>query len=129
LNDEDFRRLREQVRALPPQTLLAAAAVCDGHSIFKPQTFLDAGLPPPVVEHLTRRYRSDGTPKGTLFVNGVAVEELCGCYGLEVLRFLAHALDVPYRHALGRGFEAQNIRTALEQVLRPRCQPQVPESS
>ena len=119
MNDKDYARLVQQVRQLSPQVLLAVAARCDGHSIFEPRAFLEAGLPSPVVEYLTRRYRSDGSLKGTLFVNGAAVKELTGVYGLEVLRFLAHALGVSYRPAMGRGFEAQNIRSALQAHLAP----------
>jgi len=58
-----FTRLATQLSRCDPQTLLRAASRCDGHTIFKPEGFLDAGLPKEVVEHLTRRHASDRTPK------------------------------------------------------------------
>ncbi len=102
-------------KACSSEVILRAASLCDGHSILKPEAFIDAGFPQVVVEHMTRKYRSDGSPKGTLFVGGQPVKELTGIYGLEMLRFLAGALGVEYRDAIGRGFEAQNIQIALKQ--------------
>ena len=114
-----LNRLIEQVRACDPATLLRVAGHCDGHTIFKPELFTESGLPAEVVQHFTRAYKSDGSPKGTIFVDGRPVKELSGVYGLEVLRFIAFALDVEYRQAMGRGFEAQNILIALRQKLAP----------
>lgn len=115
MKKKDYALIIEQVKALPPEIILAAANICDGHSIFDPKAFITAGLPETVVAHLTREYQSDGSPKGTLFVHGQAVKALTGVYGLEMLRFLASVLNVEYRGALGRGFEAQNILAALHQ--------------
>jgi hypothetical protein len=70
-----------------------------------------------VVKHLARVHRSDGTPKGAIFVRGQPVKRLEGVYGLELLRFLADALDVQYTHAFGRGTEAARIRQALHEHL------------
>lgn len=115
MNAKQHRRLADLIRQCDPAVLLRAAGLCDGHSIMAPNAFLDAGLPAAVVDHLTRSYKSDGSPKGTIFVAGQPVKELCGVYGLDVLRFLAQSLGVEYRSAIGRGFEAQNIQTALHQ--------------
>lgn len=111
------QRLRERVRATKPAVLMRAADLCDGHTIFTPQAFLDAGLPGDVVEHLTRTHASDGSPKGTVFVSGRAVTELRGVYGLDVLRFLAAALEVEYPDCLGRGTEARMIQAAIKSHL------------
>ncbi len=100
---------------MPPGGDLRAASLCNGHSILKPEAFTDAGLPAAVVEHMTRKYKSDGSPKGTLFVNGQPVKELTGVYGLQMLRFLAVALGVEYHETIGRGSEARNIQAALKQ--------------
>ena len=120
MKQKDYKKLIEQVRSLPGETILAAASRCDGHTIFKPEAFLDAGLPKEVVDHLTHTHGSDGSPKGTIFVKGEPVKELAGVYGLDMLRFLADALGVEYRRAMGRGFEAQNIHAALRQHFATR---------
>jgi len=113
----DYQQLADAMRRCGPEVILRAAGRCDGHSILKPEALADAGLPPAVVEHLTTTHRSDGTPKGTIFVAGQPVAELRGVYGLDALRFLAAALGVEYRDAIGRGFEAQNIQAALRRHL------------
>lgn len=110
-----YQRICELIRACPPEVIHRAASRCDGHSIFLPQAFLDDGLPQEVVSYLTRSHRSDGTPKGTIFVEGQPVKDLEGIYGLDLLRLLAEALNITYRSAIGRGFEAQNIQSALRQ--------------
>ena len=115
MNRREFQKLADAVRQCRPEVSLRAAERCDGHSILKPEALADAGSPLAVVEHLTTTHRSDGTPKGTIFIEGQPVEELKGVHGLDVLRFLARALGVEYRDAIGRGFEAPNIRAALRQ--------------
>jgi len=113
VTQKQYRRLADLARSMPPGAIRAAADLCDGHGIVRPEALVDAGLPVEVVAHLTRTHRSDGSPKGTLFVDGRPVESLTGVYGLDALRFLAAALGVEYRDAIGRGFEAQNIKAAL----------------
>ena len=125
MTKREIERLVQLVQQAGPETILRAAGLCDGHSILKPQPFIEAGLPQEVVAHLTRTYRSDGSPKGTIFVQGRPVAELEGVYGLDLLRFLATALGVEYRQALGRGFEAQNIRHALKLHFDPPSRPQL----
>jgi hypothetical protein len=107
----------EQIRNLPPEVILKAASRCDGHTIFKPEAFTNDGLPEDVVSYITHTYKSDGSPKGTIFVDGQAVKDLKGVYGLDLLRLLASVLNVTYQSAIGRGFEAQNIQHALRQQL------------
>jgi len=124
MSKRNSARLAGLVKQCSPEAILRAASLCDGHTIFVPKAFIDAGLPPEVVEHLTTSHTSDGSPKGTIFVGGRAVPELRGVYGLDVLRFLAHALDVDYPRALGRGTEAANIRSALHRHFG--CTPNSP---
>ena len=76
-----------------------------------------------MTRHLTRTYKSDGSPKGSIFVDGKSVKSLEGIYGLDALRFFASALDVKYKDAIGRGFEASNIHVAL----RPHFAATTPE--
>jgi hypothetical protein len=103
-----------RIRGLPSEVILNVASLCDGHSILAPQAFLDAGLPKEFVDQVTTTHRSDtSSPKSTIFVGGKAVEELRGVYGLQMLRTLAHVLDIQYRDCIGRGFEASNIKEAI----------------
>jgi hypothetical protein len=110
-----YRKLVDLARALPGDTVLAAASRCDGHTIFKPEAFLADGLPKEIVDHVTRSHGSDGSPKGTIFVEGQPVHELTGVYGLDLLKFLAGALAAPYERKIGRGSQAQAIQSALRQ--------------
>jgi hypothetical protein len=126
MRKRDYARLIELTKQCGPEAILRAASLCDGHSILKPQALVDAGLPADVVADLTSTYKSDGSPKGTLFLNGLAVKQLTGVYGLNALRFLAAALGVEYRDAIGRGFEAQNIRAALHQHFKSAGAPPPP---
>src|SRR4051794_16391597 len=119
MRKREYARLVDSTKQCSPEAILRAASLCDGHSILKPDALVAAGLPADVVEHLTTRYESDGSPKGTIFVGGRAVRRLTGVYGLDALRFMAAALGVEYRDAIGRGFEAQNIRAALHSHLKP----------
>lgn len=124
MSKRNVARLAGLVKQCGPEAILRAASLCDGHTIFVPKAFVDAGLPTEVVEHLTTSHASDGSPKGTIFVSGRAVQELRGVYGLDLLRFLALALGVDYPRALGRGTEAANIRDALRQhLVRPPSSP------
>ena len=112
-----YARIVQLIRDCSPEVILRAASRCDGHSIFKPEAFIDAGLPVDVVSYMTHTYKSDGSPKGTIFVNGEPVKDLQGVYGLDLLRLLADARGITYRSAMGRGFEAQNIQSALKLQL------------
>ena len=118
MSRKETERIIALVRQCDPEAILRAASLCDGHTIFAPEAFTEAGLPAEVVAHMTITYHSDGTPKGTISVKGQAVKELTGVYGLDLLRLLAQALGVTYARAIGRGFEAGNIQTALHQHFK-----------
>jgi hypothetical protein len=117
MENQTHARIVELIRRLDPTVVLKAAGLCDGHSIIDPQAFLDAGLPFDVVRHATTTHRSDGSPKGTLYVQGQPVESLDGVYGLDMLELLAGALGVKYPSCLGRGFQASAIREVLRRHL------------
>ena len=110
----DYQKLVALIRQTDPQIILRVAGRCDGHTIFKPEAFTDLGLAPEIVEAFTHTHKSDGSPKGSIFVGGQAVQSLKGVYGLDLLEFLAQALDVKYRGCLGRGFQAAAIQQALQ---------------
>ncbi len=115
MTKHQYQQIIALVKSASPEVILRAASHCDGHTILDPKAFTEAGLPPEVADHLTTIHRSDGSPKGTIFVDGHATKELSGVYGLDALRFFANALGVEYRRAFGRGTEAANIRSALRQ--------------
>jgi hypothetical protein len=115
MSNKTWERSAAIVRTLPGAVILKAAGHCGGHNILDPKAFLEAGIPSDVVTHLTRTHKSDGSPKGSIFVRGHAVKSLEGIYGLDALRFFASALDVKYKDAIGRGFEASNIHVALRE--------------
>jgi hypothetical protein len=107
------------IRGLDADVILRVAGMCDGHGILDPQALIEAGLPEPVVRQHTRTLRSDGTLKGSLFVNGRAVQRLRGVYGLTLLMSLADTLDVAYPERIGRGSQAGVIQSALHRHLTP----------
>jgi hypothetical protein len=45
----------------------AAAPASADHGILDPKAFTDAGITDDVVKYLTRTYKSDGTPQGSIF--------------------------------------------------------------
>ena len=118
-------RLVELVKQCGPEVILRVASICDGHTIFVPKVFVDAGLPAEIVEHLTTTHRSGGAPQSTLFVQGRTTPELRGVYGLDLLRFLADALSIEYQQPMGRGLEARKIHAALLRQLAPPAEPVV----
>jgi len=119
MSNADYARACELVRSLPAETVLKIAGMCDGHGILDPRFVREAGLPESVVQLVTRKHRSDGTPKGTIFVDGLPVESLVGIHGLELLGFLADALRIDYPRAIGRGFQAAHIQQALRRHFAP----------
>lgn len=110
-----YQRAATSLREVPRGVILKTGSLCNGHNIIKPHALLDAGLPVDVVEQVTVTHQSDGTSKGTLYVDGQPVEQLTGVHGLDMLEFMASALGVKYRQCMGRGFQASAIREALYQ--------------
>lgn len=106
------------IRDTDPAVLWRVATMCDGHGILDPRKLVDAGLAAQAVEYFTETLRSDGTPKGTIFVEGKPVDELAGVHGLRLLEAIAHALGVTYQPFMGRGYQAQAIHAALRIHLR-----------
>ena len=111
-------QLAHQVRQLSPEVILKIAGMCDGHGILDPRALVDAGLPQEVARYHTRTFQSDGSPKGTIFVEGRPVQELEGIYGLFLLEYLATVLGVRYRECIGRGSQASAIQEALRQHFK-----------
>jgi len=89
----------------------------DGHTIWEPSIL--AKFPKAVQRRFVRVYRSDGTPKGSIFRDGRVVKETMGVYGLNLLRGIASDLGLKYDgNVFGRGTEARNISSALAEWLK-----------
>lgn len=101
------------IRETDPDVLWRIATMCDGHGILDPRKLIEAGMPAQAVTYFTETLRSDGTPKGTIFVDGQPVDALDGVYGLRLLQAIAAALGVTYPSFMGRGYQARAIHAAL----------------
>lgn len=79
----------------------------DGHGIWSPQVYLDAGFPAEVVDPLTREHRSGEDWKSTIFVGGKAVKSLKGVHHLSMLARLGRLIGAENRATFhGRGRNA-----------------------
>ena len=120
------RKKRERNKTLKwteidPKIVLAAADICDGHTIFEPQAFLDVGVPQELVDRCTTTHESDfSNPKYTISgPDGKPVEQLRGIYGLDALASMVRDFDLKYEPKLGRGFQAEVWKDALRKHLQP----------
>ena len=102
------------IRCCEPTILRTVIDRCGGHGILDPQRLIAAGLDRRIVEHYTDTLRSDGSPKGSIFVDGKPVDELRGVYSLTLLEGIARARGVAYPASLGRGSQARAIKSALQ---------------
>jgi hypothetical protein len=119
LRKKEHQRVIGLVRETDPQVVLKVAGICDGHTIFDPKAFFDAGLHPDIVASVTITHRSDTShPKSTIFKEDRALTEVTGVYGLRLLEFLASALEIDYRRCMGRGFQASAIKQALHDYFQ-----------
>ena len=108
----NWEKLREIVKTTDKEVLKKAIMV-DGHTIYSPSKFLDAGLNKEVVTAFTKRHFSGDHPKEQISTNVGPVEALNGVYGLDVLEFIAGVFDVS-SWKMGRGSRAGHL---VEQLL------------
>lgn len=107
----------ELLAALPKETLRAIADVSggDGHTLFDPVAYVEAGLTMELTNYFTQPHRSDGqTAKGSIFRDGKVVPEVTAIYGLTVLEHIANALELQMPVFHGRGFKARALHTAIK---------------
>lgn len=106
---------------VPAEVVLAAADICDGHTIFKPEAFLDAGVPQELVDRCTNVHESDfSNPKYTISgPDGKPVNQMAGIYGLDALATMIRDFDLDAPQRSGRGFQAQVWKEALHKHLAP----------
>jgi len=88
----------------------------DGHTIYDPREDIFNGVSKELMESVTQTHKSDGSYKGSIFVDGKCVEELYGVHGLELLWKLAINVEADTKVAaskMGRGFQAQALSEAI----------------
>ena len=101
---------------VPAEVVLAAAAVCDGHSIFDPAALREVGVPEALITRYTEIFESDfSNHKETIFDSktGRPVTQMSGVYGYNVLSGIVRALDLPYQPKFGRGSQAEVWKKAI----------------
>lgn len=104
---------------IPNAVVLAAADLCDGHTIFDPKAFLDVGVPTELVDRCTKVYESDfSDPKYTISgPDGKPVNQMPGVYGLDALASMIRDFNISAPNKLGRGSQAQVWREELHKHL------------
>lgn len=104
---------------IPTSVVLAAADICDGHTIFDPQAFADIGVPQELIDRCTNVYESDfSNPKYTISgPDGKPVNQMKGIYGLDALSSMVRDFDLPAETKFGRGSQAQVWKEALHKHL------------
>jgi hypothetical protein len=107
-----WEKLRAKVKATDKEVLKKAIMV-DGHTIYKPEKFLDAGLDKDVVKAFTKVHESGSHPKEQISTDAGPVNALEGVYGLDVLEFIASVFDVS-SWKMGRGSRVGHL---VEQLL------------
>lgn len=120
-NDEWQLRAESLICATSPQALLSALAICDGHGIFTAETFLERGLRRDLVDlfHRVHMSSAEDCTQAIEGASGHQVEAVKGVYGLELLRVVAQAYDIPPAPFHGRGTQARWYREQLRQKLVP----------
>ena len=110
---------------IPAKVILAAADICDGHTIIKPKAFLNLGLHKDMVKAHTTVIKSDFSDhKSTIFDNktGKPVESMEGVYGLDMLFDIVNQLKLNYHDFLGRGSQAREWQRVIVEHFNPKKQ-------
>jgi len=109
---------------IPASVVLAAADVCDGHTIFKPEAFLEVGVPQELVDRCTTVHESDfSDPKYTISgPDGKPVNQMAGVYGLDALESMIRDFGIVSPTKLGRGSQARVWQEELHKHLAPNTE-------
>lgn len=93
----------------------------DGHTIFKPEAFIEAGVPQDIVERCTEIHESDlNSHKATIFIDGKPTNALRGVYGLAMLSTMIRDLNIAAEVYLGRGFQARAWTEAINKYINDK---------
>ena len=105
---------------IPASVVLAAADICDGHTIFNPEAFSEVGVPQELVDRCTDTYESDfSNPKYTISnPDGKPVNHTRGVYGLDMLESMIRDFGIVTDTKFGRGFQARLWQEALHARLK-----------
>lgn len=110
-------------KRIPEDALRDAIMACDGHGIFRPEMFLEMGVPQDIVDHFTAKHTSDtSSHKSTIFDNktGQPKDSETGIYGLTFAEAVANDMDVKLRHdIMGRGFRYGVAADGIMKKLKP----------
>ena len=116
----DWERIREIVKNTDKAVLTKVINSVDGHGIYAPSLFTEAGLDVAVVNAFTKKLHSGNTPKETIFDNdNNAVESMTGVYGLDLLEFIADQFGVS-SWKMGRGSRAAHLTEQLTAIFNPQ---------
>lgn len=107
---------------LPAEVLLKVSDMCDGHSIFRPDSFTKLGVPDALISEYIRDYKSDtSNAKSTIFDgSGKVLSKLSGISGLTVLEAINYDLGLPGSRKMGRGFRADECRDQIYKYLEDK---------
>lgn len=109
----NWEALRDKVKATDKGILAKVVNSVDGHTIYDPKHFTEAGLDTEIVAAFTKTLRSGSSPKETIFgKDGRAVASMKGVYGLDLLEFIARTFGVN-SWKLGRGSRACHLAEQL----------------
>ena len=87
----------------------------DGHGLIKPEgvPWADLGLNEADRKRLVRVHKSNGTPTGSIFVQGRVVKKVEGVYMLHLWAVIANRLGLTVEGAIGRGTQARYYCAAI----------------
>lgn len=92
----------------------------DGHSLYKPAYYIDAGWPKEFIDSMTHDHESDTSDhKSTIFVDGKAVAKLESCVAsFDFHASVCHVLKLNARSAYGRGTQAGHYANAIWSAVK-----------
>ena len=93
----------------------------DGWTIFNADSELFNNLTDRIRERATKTYKSDGSPKGTIWGDdGNMIKEMSGIYALDLMYLLAREVGADTKKADlmgGRGFASRALADAIKKKL------------
>jgi hypothetical protein len=97
--------------------VLKKAIMVDGHTIYMPEKFTDAGLDASIVKLFTKIHESGSHSKEQISTAAGPVKALEGVYGLDLIEFIASCFDVT-SWKMGRGSRAAHLAEQLVEIWK-----------